>query len=192
MENIKKQPNAVWQGALIGIKLLLICAIIAALISFVYAITLDKYNENLTEQKRIALNEIFKPQSEITYEQIPVEDGILYTVREGEKQLGYCVEIASGGFGGDIALMVGFDANGTIFGVSVVSHAETPGLGAKVDDSTYLSQYIGKSGTVTLGEDVDAIGGATISSRAVLDGVNRASAQVASYLASVKGGENNA
>ena len=97
-----------------------------------------------------------------------------YKVYNGDILLGYCIEVAPSGFGGEISMMVGFEADRRIKGVSIVSLNETPGLGAKVKDSGYLSQYIGKEGALVLKQDVDAIAGATISSRAVLDGVNRA------------------
>ena len=67
-----------------------------------------------------------------------------------------------------------------------MSLSETPGLGSRVQEAAYLDQYKGQSGTLTLGEDVDAIAGATVSSRAVLNGVNRA---VEILNRTVKGGE---
>ncbi len=187
MEQVKKKPSAVWQSALIGIKLLLICAVIAALISFVYAITLDKYNSNMEQQKAKAIGEIFGSET-LTYATVETDGGVLYAVKENEADLGFCAEVASPGFGGDIQMMVGFDAQGNILGVSIVSLSETPGLGAKVSESDYLAQYKNQNGELTLGEDVDAISGATISSRAVIDGVNIASCQVREYLDAQKGG----
>ena len=110
----------------------------------------------------------------------------MYEVLEGDRVVGYCVELASPGFGGDISMTVGFEADGRILGVSIVSLSETPGLGSRVQEAAYLDQYRGQSGPLTLGEDIDAIAGATISSRAVTDGVNRA---VEILNRTVKGGE---
>ena len=107
------------------------------------------------------------------------------------------MESVSGGFGGDMTLMVGYDGARTILGVSIVSHSETPGLGARVKtEAGYLDQYVGKSGEVVLNKngvadgenDVDAISGATISSRAVLTGVNRATDALNAYLDGAKEG----
>jgi electron transport complex protein RnfG len=63
-----------------------------------------------------------------------------------------------------------------LIGVEIISLSETPGLGSRVDDAEYLAQYSGMSvnKVPALGEDVDAISGATISSRAVLSGVQKA------------------
>ena len=79
--------------------------------------------------------------------------------------------------------MVGYLSDGTIRSVAVVSHSETPGLGDKITKDDYRSQYAGKSGTLTLGEDIDAISGATYSSRYVMEGVNKATAVIADCIA---------
>ena len=186
----KKQPAAWVSVLLIGLRLLLICAVVAGIISFVYAVTKPKAEANLKAAKDAAISEIFGAS-----DASDGKDGF-YTVRYGENlaATGYCVESVAGGFGGDLTLMVGFDAKGKILGVSIVSHSETPGLGARVNDANYLSQYAGKSGEQKLDTtddaivggnngQVDAISGATISSRAVLSAVNKATERLQTYLA---------
>ncbi len=78
------------------------------------------------------------------------------------------------GYGGDVGLMVGINvADGKLLGVSVTTHAETPGMGAKAkEDPAYVSQFKGLSidGPLAISKDggtVNAIGGSTITSRAV-------------------------
>ena len=87
------------------------------------------------------------------------------------------------GFGGDMSLMVGYHPDKTIRGVSIVSHAETPGVGSKVDDATYLSQYEGLSGGLTISKrndaDITSVSGATISSKAIHVAIEQASAALA-------------
>ncbi len=177
----------VWDVLGIGARLLLVCAVVAAVVSGVNALTADRYQENLTEEKRQAIVRIFGSDT-VTYRTLSGEDAAepVYEVLEGDRVVGYCVELASPGFGGDISMTVGFEADGKILGVSIVSLSETPGLGSRVQEAVYLDQYKGQSGTLTLGEDVDAIAGATVSSRAVTDGVNRA---VEILNRTVKGGE---
>ena len=184
----KKQPAAWVPVVLIGLRLLLICAVVAGIVSLVYSVTKPKAEENLRATKSAAIAEIFGT-NDLTFEESATDAGF-YTVHygEGHTAIGYCVESTSGGFGGDLTLMVGFDPDGTIKGVSVVSHSETPGLGARVKtDADYLTQYNGKSGKLTLkkdgGNDVDAISGATISSRAVLTAVNAATERLQTFLA---------
>ena len=187
MEQTKKQQNPTLKAIVIGLKLLLISALIAAIIAFVYAVTLEQYEKNVAEQKRLAMQAIFASETLTYVEEMP--DGAtsytVYTVSENGAVVGYCVQLAASGFGGDVSLMVGYRADGSILGVQIVSHSETPGLGAKVEEEAHLSQYNGKSGELALdkdGGDVDAISGATISSRAVLEGVNEATKIVKNYM----------
>jgi electron transport complex protein RnfG len=97
--------------------------------------------------------------------------------------VGYAVETFSNkGFGGRITLMVGFQPDGTVYNTSVVSHAETPGLGDKMDasKSNFSEQFKGiHPSTFRLavkkdGGDIDAITASTITSRAFADAVSRA------------------
>lgn len=84
------------------------------------------------------------------------------------------------GFSGNISLMVGILADGTIKNISVLQHAETPGLGSKMEEETFKGQFNDKNpasfnfSVKKDGGDVDAITAATISSRAFCDAVNRA------------------
>lgn len=177
-EASRKQPGQVAAMLMIGVKLLIVSAVVAAVVSGVNALTADRYEANLAEEKRKAITAIFDLDT-LSYQKTAVPDyGDMpvnaYEVYDGDVLLGYCVEVAPSGFGGEISMMVGFEADRRIKGVSIVSLNETPGLGAKVQNSAYLSQYIGKEGTLVLKQDVDAVAGATISSRAVLEGVNRA------------------
>lgn len=182
-----KLARPVLEALGVGARLLIVCAVVAAVVSGVHAMTDSRYQQNLTEEKRQAIVRIFGSET-ITYRTLSGEGDAepVYEVLEGENVVGYCVELASPGFGGDISMTVGFEADGSILGVSIVSLSETPGLGSRVQEAAYLDQYKGQSGTLTLGEDVDAIAGATVSSRAVLNGVNRA---VEILNRTVKGGE---
>ncbi len=183
----QKKRSAVFSAAAVGAKLLLICALVAGIISFVYALTIDAYEKNLQNTKNQAIGSIFSLSSPVC-EQIS-DDGAsetVYKVYEGERFVGYCVEVKRGGFGGDVELMVGYTEAGEVGGVSVVAHAETPGFGARITEAAFLDQYKGATGDVTLGEGIDAISGATISSKAVTDAVNLATASLQSTLA--KGG----
>lgn len=166
-----------WQAAVVGAKLLLICAIVAGVVSFVYALTAEQYAINMQATKNEAIGEIFglsAPKCEaLPAEGLEIEETV-FKVYDGDTHVGYCVEVKSGGFGGDITMMVGYTADCTMLGVEIVSMSETPGLGSKAGEAPFLSQFAGKTDTLTLGEDVDAISGATISSKAVTEGVNQA------------------
>jgi electron transport complex protein RnfG len=88
------------------------------------------------------------------------------------------------GFSGEIKIIVGFDAEGTLINYSVLQHAETPGLGAKMEEwfrtDKNRQSVIGRSlagGNLSVtkdGGEVDAITASTITSRAFLNAINRA------------------
>ena len=165
-----------WESMRIALVLTLICAVIAGLLSVVNQLTYAKIEENLEAERREAIVSIFGAD-DVTYDpcvSVPASVEAVYVIRRGETPLGYCVNLNSGGFGGDINLMVGVGEDGKILGVSVVSMSETPGLGTKVAESGYLAQYIGQGSDLSLDTEVDGISGATVSSKAVLAGVNEA------------------
>ena len=90
--------------------------------------------------------------------------------------VGYCVEVQSYGFGGLLTAVVGVDTNGEVTGVAITSHRETAGVGTDAMTEAYLSQYVGRSGTIRLSGNnaVDGVSGATATSEAVTDCVNQA------------------
>lgn len=102
--------------------------------------------------------------------------------------LGAAVESTTMGFGGDLKVLVGFDAEGSVLGYTILAHSETPGLGAKADawfQADGKGSIIGRNlseGTLTVskdGGDVDAITASTITTRAFLKAVNYAYAAYA-------------
>lgn len=108
---------------------------------------------------------------------------IIYQTQDKQgRDLGAAVESTTGGFGGSLKVLVGFDAEGKILGYTLLEHAETPGLGAKADrwfQRGEKGDIIGKNPkeplTVTKdGGQVDAITASTITSRAFLLAVNNA------------------
>ena len=108
---------------------------------------------------------------------------ILYQTQDAQKKdLGAAVESTTGGFGGDLKVLVGFDPDGKILGYTLLEHVETPGLGAKADkwfQKGEKGDIIGKDPKEPLtvskdGGQVDAITASTITSRAFLLAVNNA------------------
>ncbi|MFA5113679.1 MAG: FMN-binding protein [Candidatus Margulisiibacteriota bacterium] len=89
---------------------------------------------------------------------------------------GRAVAVKARGYGGEIELLVGIDAKGVVSGLKVLNHRETPGLGANITGTKFLGQFKGKKAGDRLEakKDIDAISGATISSRAVCFGVKEA------------------
>lgn len=108
---------------------------------------------------------------------------VIYQTQDANhKDLGAAVESTTGGFGGPLKVLVGFNPQGTILGYTLLEHAETPGLGAKADrwfQKGEKGNIVGKSPAEPLtvskdGGQVDAITASTITSRAFLAAVNNA------------------
>ena len=108
---------------------------------------------------------------------------IIYQIQDAQQQdLGAAVESTTGGFGGNLKVLVGFNTDGKILGYTLLEHAETPGLGAKADkwfQKGEKGDIIGKDPKEPLtvskdGGQVDAITASTITSRAFLLAVNNA------------------
>lgn len=92
---------------------------------------------------------------------------------------GFVIESTAYGYNGDITLMVGVNTEGMVTGLVVRDLQETRGLGADaLTDTTFLSQFLGTLGEAEVGTNVDAMAGATVSSKAVAKAVNSAVAYV--------------
>ncbi|HEX3077129.1 MAG TPA: RnfABCDGE type electron transport complex subunit G [Lachnospiraceae bacterium] len=108
-------------------------------------------------------------------------DKSLQALDDGGNVIGYIVNVTTGnGYGGNIAISIGITLDGTVKGVEILSMKETAGLGAKASEDSFKGQYKDKSVesfTVTKtgaksDSEIDAISGATITSKAVTNAVN--------------------
>ncbi len=120
-------------------------------------------------------------------EMLPTADGFtLFPEKVGgavylfhaNNNVGILVQGETSGYDGTISYLVGFDGQGAITGLKILSHTETPGLGGNIETKEFTDRFIGKTGEVGVkdGADnqIDGIAGATISSKAICNGVNRA------------------
>ena len=160
--------------------LLLICAVTAGLLAGVNSITapiIDDLNAAKTQE---AISAVLPGGFDTEIADYADASGIVSKVYQGAN--GYAVEVGPGGFDNTITMMVGIDNEGKVLGISVVNHTETAGLGAVADADTpkgiaFREQFEGASGSVSVTKDggtMDAITGATITSRAICVGVNAA------------------
>ena len=160
--------------------LLLICAVTAGLLAGVNAITAPVIEELNAAKTQEAISAVLPGGFDTELTDFNDATGIVTKVYQGEG--GYAVEVGPGGFDNTITMMVGIDNEGKVLGISVVSHTETAGLGAVAADGTpkgiaFRDQFVGQSGSVSVTKDggtMDAITGATITSRAICVGVNAA------------------
>lgn len=121
------------------------------------------------------------------------DDAAIYVGKKGGEEVGYCVSISPKGFGGDINLMVGVDLNLNVTGVEIINMSETPGLGSKASDKKFISQFNGKGENISViksgaaaDNEIVAISGATVTSKAVTEGVNNAIKAVKEFVGVAK------
>jgi electron transport complex protein RnfG len=115
------------------------------------------------------LHEIFPNMTEYI-----LEDDI-YMVYSDEDEIGFAFLAVGKGYGGLIDILIGLENETAIKGVTIISHLESPGLGARITESSFIDQFAGVNiADVALrqkGGEIDAITGATISARAVVNAV---------------------
>ena len=162
--------------------LLVICLVCSALLAGVYALTKEPIDAAAKAKNEAAIKEVL-PDVAVTIEEERTVDfeGATYTYNLAYDELGNTVgcaiNVAPSGFGGPIAIKVGFDINGVIWNTKVLSQAETPGLGAKCVEPAFSDQFKGfdpAQKTLAVkkdGGDVDAITASTITSRAYAEGL---------------------
>ena len=117
---------------------------------------------------------------------VPVEGKEnIWKAIKGSEVLGYCVTVFVKGFGGPIEMMVGIGAEGVVKGIDILSHSETAGLGAKADTDEFKSRFVRKNPDLAVTkqptdaiDEVQAITGATITSKAVIEGVKQANEMI--------------
>lgn len=165
-----------------------ITAICVALLAYVNELT----KEPIAQANAKTLSDAVKAvvpgfdNDPIAEKKVQMVNGVEYAVypaSKGGEFIGAAVESKAMGFGGDLKVLVGFDAQGNIIDYSLLSHAETPGLGSKADawfKKGEKGDITGKNPgetPLTVTKDngqIDAITASTITSRAFLNAVNLA------------------
>jgi electron transport complex protein RnfG len=165
----------------IAVILFVVCGLAAGSLSFVNLATKDRIAAFAKEEKIAALKTIF-PSAESFAERPPTGGGEVtdWDAVAGGAVVGSVHLLKPMGYSGQIELVFGEDASKALTGVQVLSHTETPGLGAKITTDAWTGQFAGKTrDQVVLRKDdaagaIDAIAAATISSRAVTRAVHDA------------------
>ena len=178
------------------VTLFLTCVIVAAALGGVNAVTEEKIDAINWENTVTAMKAVVADPDNTTFsDALPLTDEMtaasgsvtldsVYEAQAGGSTAGYAIKVVASGSQGKIEMMVGVDAEGVVTGVSIVKNSETSGIGSKVMTNMptasgvgVLSQFEGKSaadGLLAVGTNVDAISGATVSTRGVTNGVNAA------------------
>ena len=164
----------------IALTLLAITAVVAAALAGVNSLTkpvIDQLNDEKTQK---AIEAVLPGGFDEEITDYTDATGLVTKVYKGTA--GYALEVTPSGFDNTITMMVGVDFDGKVLGISIVSHTETAGLGAVAAATTsageaFRGQFVGASGSVSVskdGGDINAITGATITSRAICTGINAA------------------
>lgn len=164
----------------LSLTLLAITSVVALVLAGVNGITAPLIQAHQQQKIQQAMEQVL-PGAE-NLQELSFEDATNTVEKLWKGDIGYVVQVAPNGFGGAFVMMVGVNNDGTVAGISVVSHSETKGLGSVMAENTavgqaFRDQFVGLDGELAADKDggqIDAITGATISTRAVVSGVNAA------------------
>ncbi len=173
-----KQESNVMYVLRLAVTLLLICTVVATVLAGVNAFTAPMIAQ-LKEAKTQQAIEAVLPGGG---EEIPFTDDTGLVTKVYASDAGYAIQVAPMGFGGAIDMMVGVDKEGNVLDISIISQTETAGLGSVAAEKTakgetFRGQFVGMSGVLAVDKDggeVDSISSATITTRAIVTGINAA------------------
>lgn len=157
------------------LKLVVLSVVAATVLGAVYIPTQEQLKIYEQEQKELALIDVMPLADHFD----PVKSGeqiLYYRALDADNNLvGYSFFHDQSGSQSVITLSGGVDTDYKVTGVKIMSHAETPGLGAKIVESAFTDQFKGVAESdLRLSKNdgvIDAITGASISSQAVIDGI---------------------
>ena len=180
-EAVKTKSSDAGLMVRLTVTLFAISAICALLLGLMNMATKDRIDQVAAEKKAAAMAAVLSADSYEPVDYTGTDATIDEMYRAGDA--GWVVQVSPGGsFSGDLTIMVGVNRDLTVSGVEIVSSGETSGLGANAKKPVFREQFIGLSGTVAVTKDggvIDALTGATITSRAVSAGVTSALAAAA-------------
>ena len=168
----------------LGVRLILITLVAGLALGMTYAVTKEPIQKQVEEKERAARQAVLLAD---TYEERPLEalqasDGwtdafaqsltSMHDAYQDGEYVGSTFVVGARGYGGTVSLMVGIRADGTVAGVQPISNSETKGIGEKALQASHLDAFLGQQAADT--QPIDAISGATVTSRAVQSGVDTA------------------
>jgi electron transport complex protein RnfG len=175
--------------ARIAMNLAITCFISGAVIAGTYTITEPAAEAQRVKAKNDAMRELVKDAE--SFKAIDGKDGWYAGIKDG-KAIAYVVPTQGKGYGGAIQMLAAVTPDGKILDYKVLKHAETPGLGDKMTEPKFRNQFAGKTAQdmevvkVPTDKNIQALTGATITSRAVTGGIREAADAVAAYTAGQK------
>lgn len=155
-----------------ALVLVLICAIVGFLLGTVDNLTLPTIMANREARAWATYSALIPEASD--FEELPCDVPGVTACMEAADGKGYAVIAQAKGYSSQVPMAVAFDAEGVITSVIGMSNTETPGLGTKVQLPEFTDQFVGRAAEPMSIDDIDAITGATISSKAALAALNEA------------------
>lgn len=179
-----------------GLILFAITAVSALLLAVVNGVTAPIIESNSIEKTNASMRSVFKDAKDFVKVERDADTDktvteIYLAKDESSATIGACICVSPNGYGGAIDMVVGVGADTRVTGVDIISQSETAGLGAKAVEEEFRNQFIGKgivnkvvkSNAEAKDDEINAITSATITSKAVTDGVNTAISETERVLA---------
>lgn len=174
----------------LGAILLVFSALSALLLAFTYNVTLDPITKSReaadlqNRQQVFSEADAFEALSEDEMAGFKASTPDIlegYKAMKGSELIGHVFKVRTNGFGGAMEVVVGFDKEAKITGMRLGNHAETPGLGDNATKPEFYGQFPGLSLSKPLGvnkgtpgdNEIQAMSGATVTSKAVVEAVNK-------------------
>jgi electron transport complex protein RnfG len=185
------------------VSLLMICFVVTFCLAMVNGMTKDVIEEKMSAEAATQRKQVMSEAEnfeEVTDWKGKDDSGVIkevYAAYRGQQLIGYVFGAKPKGYGGEIAITVGITSDLKVSGVIFGDNKETPGLGSKAGDKSFLSQYEGKAPGKAFEivkrlpnaeNEIQAVSGATITSKAVNEAVSRSVEKAAELLS--KGGDN--
>jgi electron transport complex protein RnfG len=169
----------------LGIVLFVITAVTGLILGGVYTMTLEPIRAAKEREKMEALSATLPGATDFKKIEVKGAPGIIKEVNEGTadgKVIGYNITVTPKGYSGPIEMVVGISSDGRLMDIRILAHNETPGLGAKAPGPAFSGQFKNKKADAlkvtktapASDNEIQAISGATITSTAVVTGVNAA------------------
>ena len=166
------------------ISLFLISAVVTLLLAVTDSVTKPKIEELQIETENRTKTAVLSSADSFSAAMTVSMDGTEYTYYEGYGSdgtvIGYVITAVTKGYGGELSVMVGVNDDGAVSGIDFLSISETAGLGMNAQKDEFREQYVGKSGQIGVSKnspsetEIQALTGATITSKAVTAAVNDA------------------
>jgi electron transport complex protein RnfG len=171
----------------LAVTLAIICIVAGGALALTYAVTEKQIAKQAKEEEMesnkealpfVKKSDDFKARDDLAAKaRKKYKDVVkIYEGYKNGEKIGWVVQVAPRGYGGPLRFAVGIDTKGKVTGISIIEIKETPGLGLNVEKPEFQRQFKGKdvSEPFQVGKDIDALTGATISSKAMALGVREA------------------